>query len=106
MHIATCGATSNMARQGSRNLVGLDRRDDIHINTLMGKDVSRDPAIATVIAKTDQHKDSIGIELKNLVGGKLARQLHKLSLRSSLTLDNILEAKDFLGTHNRFHLCS
>ena len=62
MHVTTGGTAGNMASQSGRNLIRLNRRHDIHVNALMTQNISRDPTVATVIAKTDQNKDAIGIE--------------------------------------------
>ena len=62
MYVTTGGTAGNMASQSSRTLIRLNRRHDVHVNALVTQDISRDPAIATVVAKTDQNKDAIGIE--------------------------------------------
>ena len=62
MYVTTGGTAGNMASQSGRDLIRLNRRHDVHVNALVTQDISRDPAIATVVAKTDQNKDAIGIE--------------------------------------------
>ena len=73
MHIAAGSSTSNMTCQSSRNLIRLNRRNDIHVHTLVAQDIGGNPTVAAIITKTDQNENPIGIELQDLVGGKLTR---------------------------------
>ena len=73
VHIAAGSTTSNMTCQSSRNLIRLNRRNDIHVHTLMAQDIGGNPTVAAIITKTDQNENPIGIELQDLVGGKLTR---------------------------------
>ena len=63
VHITASSAAGNMASEGGRNLIRLNRRDDIHINALMRQDIRGDPAVSAIVAKANQHKNAIGIEL-------------------------------------------
>ena len=73
VHIAAGSSTSNMTCQSSRNLIRLNRRNDIHVHTLVAQDIGGNPTVAAIITKTDQNENPIGIELQDLVGGKLTR---------------------------------
>ena len=63
VHVAASSTASNMASESGRDLIRLNRRDDININALMRQNVSGNPAISAIIAKTDQYKNAIGVEL-------------------------------------------
>ena len=63
MHVTTSSATGDMTSESGRDLIRLNRRDDIHINALMSQNISGNPAISTIVAKTDQYKNAIGVEL-------------------------------------------
>ena len=63
MHVATSSTTSDMTSESGRDLIRLNRRDDIYINALMRQNVSGNPAISAIVAKTDQYKNAIGVEL-------------------------------------------
>ena len=63
VHVAASSATGDMTSESGRDLIRLNRRDDIYINALMRQNVSGNPAISTIVAKTDQYKNAIGIEL-------------------------------------------
>ena len=73
VHIAAGSTTSNMTCQSSRNLIRFNRRNDIDVQTLIAQDIGGNPTVAAIITKTDQKESPIGIELKDLVGGKLTR---------------------------------
>ena len=73
VHIAAGSTTSNMTCQSSRNLIRLNRRNDIDVHTLMAQNIGGNPTVAAIITKTDQNENPIGIELQDLVGGKLTR---------------------------------
>ena len=51
--IATSGAPGNMARQGRRYLIGLNRAHHINVNILLSQDVCSNPAVPAVIAKSN-----------------------------------------------------
>ena len=63
MNVATGGATGNVTSKGSRNLIRLNWRNDININALMGQDIRSDLTITAIVAKADQHKNAIRVEL-------------------------------------------
>ena len=63
MHVATSSATGDMTSESGRDLIRLNRGDDIYINALMSQNVSGNPAISAIVAKTDQYKNAIGVEL-------------------------------------------
>ena len=63
MHVATSSTTGDMTSESGRDLIRLNRRDDIYINALMRQNVSGNPAISAIVAKTDQYKNTIGVEL-------------------------------------------
>ena len=75
--VAAGRSTGHVARERRRDLIGLERRDDVDRDALLREDVGRDPAVAAVVAKADEDEHALGRELEHLGRRELAGMLHK-----------------------------
>ncbi len=89
-----------------QNLIRLNRRNDIHIHTLMAQDIGGIQPSPPLLPKPTRTRTRSGLSFKTSLAANSPASFISSAFEVPFAFDDILETNDFFGTQNRFHLCS
>ena len=101
--VAPGSSPRNVASKSARDLIGLDRSHDSHVDILLAKNVGCNPSVTAVISKTGQHENTFRVIVGNDTSDMFTRMLHKLCFRRTLAFDDIFKLGDFISRENGPH---